>query len=61
MTSQPAGGRFIATNRASGEREETVTPSQFLEQALQRQGKKLKESSLAEMDALWQEAKEKKK
>ena len=33
----------------------------YIEQALQRQGKKLKESSLAEMDALWQEAKEKKK
>ena len=33
----------------------------YIEQALQRQGKKLKESSLAEMDALWQEAKDKKK
>ena len=33
----------------------------YIEQVLQSQGKKLKESSLAEMDALWQEAKEKKK
>ncbi len=33
----------------------------YIEQALQRQGKKLKESSLAEMDALWQEAKGKKR
>jgi MazG family protein len=33
----------------------------YIEQALLRQGKKLKDSSLAEMDALWQEAKDKKK
>jgi tetrapyrrole methylase family protein/MazG family protein len=33
----------------------------YIEQALQSQGKKLKESSLAEMDALWQEAKDKKR
>jgi tetrapyrrole methylase family protein / MazG family protein len=32
----------------------------YIEQALQSQGKKLKESSLAEMDALWHEAKERK-